>query len=65
VQLIDSAAETAHLVAGLLGDRNSLRSEEPLPPRYFVTDESTRFKRVGGSFVGAELHDVTQVDLEP
>ncbi len=65
VQLIDSAAETAHLVAGLLGERNALRSSEVFPPRYFVTDESTRFKRVGGAFVGAELHDVTQVDLEP
>jgi len=64
VQLIDSAAETAHLVAGLLGERNVLRSSDALPHRYFVTDESTRFKRVGGAFVGAELHDVTQIDLE-
>lgn len=64
VQLIDSAEETARLVAGLLGERNALRSSEVFPPRYFVTDESTRFKRVGGAFVGAELHDVTQIDLE-
>lgn len=65
VQLIDSAAETARLVADRLGKQNALRSIEPLPPRYFVTDETTRFKRVGGAFVGAELHDVTQVELEP
>ncbi len=64
VQLVDSATETAHLVAGLLGARNAFRRRESFAPRYFVTDESTRFKRVGGAFVGAELDDVTQVDLE-
>ncbi len=64
VQLIDSAQETACLVASLLGERDVLRTSGALQPRYFVTDESTRFKRVGGAFVGAELHHVTQVDLE-
>ena len=64
VQLIDSAEETARLVADMLGKRNVLRSSGALPPRYFVTDESSRFERVGGAFVGAGLHDVTQVDLE-
>lgn len=64
VQLIDSAEETARLVARLLGDRDVLRSGEGCRPRYFVTDAAARFERVGGAFVGAELHDVTQVDLE-
>ena len=64
VQLIDSAEETARLVARMLGDRDVLRSSGGFRPRYFVTDASSRFKRVGGAFVGAELHDVTQVDLE-
>lgn len=64
VQLIDSAEEIARLVASMLGERDVLRRSGALQPRYFVTDESTRFERVGGAFVGAELHHVTQVDLE-
>ncbi len=63
VTLVDSATETAQLVASLLGKRLVLRRGEACAPRYFVTDEPTRFKRVGGAFVGVELGDVTQVDL--
>ncbi|MEZ4483070.1 MAG: glutamate racemase [Syntrophotaleaceae bacterium] len=49
VQLIDSAEETARLVENMLGERNVLRRSGALQPRYYVTDESSRFERVGGA----------------
>ncbi|PLX87055.1 MAG: glutamate racemase [Desulfuromonas sp.] len=65
VQLIDSAEETAKVVAGELYSRSLQRSAaESLPPRYFVTDIPDRFERVGGSFLGAPLCGVTTVSLD-
>ncbi|MEZ4601584.1 MAG: glutamate racemase [Syntrophotaleaceae bacterium] len=64
VMLIDSAEETAHLVAALLGKNGFLRSAAPGHPRYFVTDDPGRFTKVGGAFVGSLLQDVELVNLE-
>lgn len=64
VQLVDSAAETARLVQARLATARQFRQEEPARPRFFVTDASTRFETVGGAFLGTELHDLQQVDLE-
>jgi glutamate racemase len=64
VRLIDSAEETAHLVARMLGRRASFRSAAPGLPRYFVTDDPGRFEKVGGAFVGSMLQNVELVALE-
>ena len=65
VQLIDSAEETAKLVARELHARSLQRpTAESLPTRYFVTDIPDRFERVGGSFLGAPLGVVTTVSLD-
>jgi len=64
VELVDSAEETARVVAGLLEERQISRRGRPGPPRFFVTDVPTRFERVGGAFLGATLQGVDQVELD-
>lgn len=64
VQLIDSAEETAHLVARILGEKKTFRSSRPGWPRYFVTDDPARFEKIGGAFVGSLLKNVELVALE-
>lgn len=64
VVLVDSAEETAHSLAFLLDQRSLWRTSPPRAPRFFVTDVPTRFERVGGAFLGADLCGVEQVDLD-
>lgn len=64
VQLVDSAEETARLVAMLLDERQLRRQGLPAGPHYFVTDVPTRFERVGGEFLGAPLLGVEQVAID-
>jgi glutamate racemase len=64
VELVDSAEETALMVAGPLRERDLFRRSQPAWPRFFVTDVPTRFERVGGSFLGTPLHGVESVDLD-
>jgi glutamate racemase len=64
VQLVDSAEETARLVAGQLAGRDIFRRSAPAAPRFFVTDIPTRFEKVGGAFLGASLCGVQQVELD-
>lgn len=65
VVLVDSAEETARMVAGLLWERQLTRSgDAPRSPRFFVTDVPARFQRVGGDFLGAPLEAVTQIELD-
>jgi glutamate racemase len=65
VQLVDSARETAKAVASRLKDHQLLRrSPAASQPLYFVTDIPDRFKRVGGSFLGEPLQNVTTVSLD-
>ena len=64
VRLVDSAEETARMVAARLGVEQSLRpAGNVASSRYFVTDIPDRFKRVGGAFLGAPLDEVATVKL--
>jgi len=65
VQLVDSAQETAKVVAFQLKKRQLLHQAAPAQsPRYFVTDIPDRFERVGGAFLGEKLQGVTTVSLD-
>jgi glutamate racemase len=64
VALVDSAEETAKLVAVKLESTENFRRGRPGVPRFFVTDVPVRFEKVGGAFLGAPLHAVEQVDLD-
>jgi glutamate racemase len=64
VELVDSAQETARMVAAILNERDLTRRSAPGEPRFFVTDVPARFERVGGAFLGAPLHGVEQVELD-
>jgi glutamate racemase len=65
VLLVDSAQETAKVVASRLKEHSLLHQAAQLQsPRYFVTDIPDRFERVGGAFLGEELHGVTTVSLD-
>lgn len=64
VELVDSAEETARVVAALLEAKQLSRRGQPGVPRFYVTDVPARFERVGGAFLGADLHGVEQVELD-
>lgn len=65
VTLVDSAAETARTVAGILSEQGLLRpANERGNHHYYVTDIPASFIRVGNRFLGGELGDVYQVSLE-
>jgi glutamate racemase len=65
VTLVDSAEETALVVAGILADEGLLRPvAEQGNHHYFVTDVPAGFIRVGNRFLGDELGDVYQVSLD-
>ncbi|HUU02801.1 MAG TPA: glutamate racemase [Myxococcota bacterium] len=67
ITLVDSASAVAKTVAAELS-RMSLSAEpgETSPDhRYYVTDVPDRFREVGRVFLGYELGDVEQVDIEP
>jgi len=63
VVLVDSAEATANAVAQLLSERDLLRTAEPVPPRFFVTDLPERFAAVGARFLGRSVEHAEQVDL--
>ncbi len=64
VRLVDSAEETARLVAATLQSRQLQRQAAPQVTRFFVTDVPTRFEQVGGAFLGAPLAGVEQVAID-
>lgn len=65
VSLVDSAEETAGAVANILLDRGLLRpAVEQGNHHYFVTDVPAGFIRIGNRFLGGNLEDVHQVNLE-
>lgn len=65
VTLVDSAAETARTVAGILADKRMLRPPaEKGNHNYFVSDIPAGFVRVGNRFLGGKLGDVFQVSLD-
>ena len=63
VMLVDSAEETAKSVAEIIIQKDLARSESGGQRQFFVTDIPTRFERVGRSFLGAELDEVSQVEI--
>jgi glutamate racemase len=65
VTLVDSAAETARVVKGILEANGAVRPvHEKGNHHYFVTDVPAGFIRVGNRFLGGILGDVYQVSLE-
>jgi glutamate racemase len=64
VRLIDSAEATARKVVALRAGNGENRSTGTAGVRFFVTDVPNRFCRVGGSFLGADLSNVQQVDID-
>jgi glutamate racemase len=65
VTLVDSAAETARTVAGILADKGMLRPPaEKGNHNYFVSDIPAGFVRVGNRFLGGKLGDVFQISLD-
>lgn len=65
VKLIDSAEETAKVVAEKLSiDGIGNKAEEMPRHAFFVSDIPHRFQEVGERFLGRRLELVTQVDLE-
>lgn len=65
VTLVDSAAETARTVAGILAGKQHLRpATETGNHHYYVSDVPAGFIRVGSRFLGERLGDVYQVSLE-
>lgn len=65
VRLVDSAAETARTVADILLSRGLLRPvAEHGNHHFFVTDVPAGFIRIGNRFLGGNLEDVHQVNLE-
>ncbi|GAW68036.1 glutamate racemase [Geoanaerobacter pelophilus] len=65
VTLVDSAEQTALTVAGILAEQGLLRPRgERGNHHYYVTDIPAGFIRVGNRFLGGDLGDVYQVNLE-
>jgi glutamate racemase len=65
VTLVDSAAETARTVAGILRRKKLLRpASEAGNHHYYVSDIPAGFIRVGNRFLGGRLGDVYQVNLD-
>lgn len=65
VTLVDSAAETARVVKGILEANGAIRPvQEKGNHHYFVTDVPAGFIRVGNRFLGGDLGDVYQVSLD-
>lgn len=67
VALVDSAATTAASVAAVLTSEGLLRPQQTAGghTRFCTTDDVARFARVGGLFLGMDLHaaDVEKIDL--
>ena len=62
--LIDSAIETAKEVKRVLEEQGMLRqSTEEGSRDFFVTDFSEKFSRVGESFLGYEIINISKIDL--
>lgn len=69
VTLVDSAESTALAVRQLV-DTNPAeprRTQSPTSPgglRFFVTDSTEKFRRLGKLFLGREIHEISHIDLK-
>jgi len=70
VRIVDSAESTAHEVAGhfqeLVPDSDAGVEERRAAPRFkfFATDSTEKFRRLGQRFLGHPIDDVRHVDLK-
>jgi glutamate racemase len=63
VTLVDSAESTALTVRELL-DTSSTTTAAKAKVKFFVTDSTEKFQRLGRLFLGEEISDITHVDLK-
>jgi glutamate racemase len=65
VTLVDSAESTAYAAKVLLGGTTGPVANSRNPRlRFFVTDSTDKFKRLGALFLGRDMNNVTHVDLK-
>jgi glutamate racemase len=65
VTLVDSAESTALAVLQLLGSKlASPTGAEKNQLKFFVTDSTEKFQRLGRLFLGQEISDIKHVDLK-
>jgi glutamate racemase len=69
VELIDSAESTALAVSKVLNGRADARSashpgRRPASLKFFVTDSTQKFQRLGRLFLGQAMDDVTHIELK-
>jgi glutamate racemase len=62
VALVDSAEETARVVAALLAERGLARATGAGVTSFFVTDVPDRFIRVGQRFLGARVDSAVRIE---
>jgi glutamate racemase len=65
VTLVDSAESTALAVRNLLGTKSvHANRAKGNQIKFFVTDSTEKFRRLGRLFLGQEISDITHVDLK-
>lgn len=65
VKLINPAYETAKEAKELLTERKLLtENDEPSKIHFFVSDDSEKFRRIGGNMLNRNIDFVTKVDIE-
>jgi len=67
VRIVDSAESTALAVHNIVkNDQSDLQRETRKGGqlRFFVTDSAEKFRRLGSSFLGAKIENITHVDLK-
>jgi len=62
IALVDSAESTALAVQEAMGSERKPRPHGNL--KFFVTDSTEKFRRLGKLFLGREIADITHVDLK-
>ncbi len=63
VKLIDSSRETAAEAAAVLERENLLNTGGPVRHRFYLSDLSPNFERVGARFLGTQLGDVVRASV--
>jgi glutamate racemase len=64
ITVLDSAATTAQQLRHILDSQSLRRSDDPVAPRYLVTDDPSRFSSTGELFMGHALGPVEHIDLK-
>ncbi|HZR66997.1 MAG TPA: glutamate racemase [Terriglobales bacterium] len=66
VTLVDSAESTAHVVSKIVnGTVDKTRpARRPASLKFFVTDSTQKFQRLGKLFLGQPMNDVTHIELK-